>query len=110
MSETEADAKLPPGWTTRKIAEVGLVTYADKADVLSVMGWEHERPCGCKALIGMRLDLREMTFGGHYCDEHEAAVRRALETMRTMPPQERAAAEIFAEQLERELEPRVVKE
>lgn len=49
---------------------------------LTVVGWEHSKPCGCRALEGMRLDKNEPVISIDPCDDHRAEGDALLRSMR----------------------------
>jgi hypothetical protein len=87
-------------WQTSRVAEV---LAAESGLPIQVIGWRHTRHCGCAGLIGMRLDNREDTFTVQPCDEHGAQVRRALDSLKNMPPQDEPIAQLFKRMLEHEI-------
>jgi hypothetical protein len=97
------DDTLPAGWARVKIVRAEFQTLGDKR-VFVAFGWEIRRQvCGCHGLIGMRLDDNNSCFGVVPCDEHEAHMRRVLDALVNMPPQDREMGQLFAELAEHEL-------
>lgn len=87
-------------WTRYQVARVEIIPQMGG---LHVTGWDHIRHCGCFLSLGMRMDKQEITSGITPCREHEVYCRRAMETMKNMPPQDEPIAELFERLFEHEL-------
>jgi hypothetical protein len=90
-------------WEIRKRAHIEMREFEGK-QVQHVIGWQGVRKeCGCYWLEGLRLDVREPTFGAGACERHEAQLRRAMDTLRHMPPTARPMYELLQEQVDHEI-------
>lgn len=67
------------------------------------IGWTRLRDCGCLAMRGVRLDLREPTFGIRPCPAHHDECGRALLEIQTMPPSDREIFELACDLLDRQI-------
>lgn len=68
------------GWSeVYQVAGMDLRQFPDTIEpVPHVTGLIQERDCGCYAVVGMRLDKMEGTFGAGACADHETVVQRTL--------------------------------
>jgi len=90
-------------WEVRKRALIEMREFDGKR-VQHVIGWEGVRKeCGCWWVEGLRLDKNESTFGAGHCERHEVQVRRAMDTLRHMPPTARPVHELLQEQVDHEI-------
>ena len=72
--------------------------------VLIAEGKEGIRACGCRWVIGVRLDLHEPVFGARPCPAHAREAARAIQIVQGMPPSDREIGELYEELLEQQLD------
>ena len=95
----EPEDRDEPTWARWKVARAEVAN-----GVLQATGWEGRRECGCGYFQGVRLDNGEMTFGAAPCPQHGAENRRALDTVKRMPPSDEQMHELWQQQLDAEIE------
>lgn len=87
-------------WKVEKVAR--LEAANGHVQVTGVEGYRH---CGCRWLIGTRLDTKDATFGVFPCEEHGAASERAFETLTKMPPSDEEVIVLWQRLVDAEIEP-----